>query len=130
MYSVQRAQGTPTSRRFADKRGLGALWITLREAPYCGSPFPDVGLRGSPDPATCEAYHRDRRHQPRLVTGPPGGPTGPRWDGCPAQGMIKLEVSSLGGSRLYGVRREQNGRHLIYIKRRFYRPVEPGDLKK
>jgi len=32
-----------------------------------------------------------------LVTGPPGGPTGPRWDGGPAEGLIELEVSSLGG---------------------------------
>jgi len=67
---------------------------------FGGLPFPDVGLRGSPDPATCEACHRDRQHQPRLVTGPPGGPTGPRWLGGPAEGLIELEVSSLMGSRL------------------------------
>ena len=29
-----------------------------------------------------------------------------------------------------GVHREQDGRYLIYFKRRVYRPVEPGDLKK
>jgi len=39
-----------------------------------------LGLRGSPDPATCKACHCDRRHQPRLVTGPPAGP---RRDGGP-----------------------------------------------
>jgi len=67
---------------------------------FSGRPFPDVDLRGSSDPATCEDCHRDRRHQPRPVTRPLGGPTGPRWDGGPAQGLIELEVSSLGGSRL------------------------------
>ena len=36
----------------------------------------------------------------RLVTGPLGGPMGPRWDSSPAQGLIKLEVSLLGGSGL------------------------------
>ena len=44
----------------------------------------------------------------------------------------ELEVSSLGGpdyATTNGVRREQDGHHLIYIKGRFYRPVEPGDLK-
>jgi len=50
--------------------------------------------------AICEACHRHRRHQPRLVTGPPGGPAGPRWDGGPARGLIELEVSSLWGSGL------------------------------
>ena len=34
LYSVQRVQGTPMSRRFPDKRGGGALCITLCEAPY------------------------------------------------------------------------------------------------
>jgi len=29
-----------------------------------------------------------------------GNPTGPRWDGGPAEGLIELEVSSLGGSGL------------------------------
>ena len=77
--------------------------------------------------------HRDRRHQLRLVTGPPGGLTGPRWDGGPAGGLIKFEVSSLGGpdyATTNGVRREQDGRHLIYFKGQIYRPVEPGDLEK
>jgi len=64
---------------------------------FGGRPFPDVGLRGAPDTTTCEACHRDQRHQPRLVTGLLGGPTGPRWDGGPAGGLIELEVSSLGG---------------------------------
>jgi len=45
--------------------------------------------------------------------------------------LIKLEVS--GGAVDYatinGVRREQNGHHLLYLKGRFYRPVEPGDLE-
>jgi len=59
---------------------------------FDGRPFPDVGLRGTSDPATCEDCHRDRRHQPRLITRPLGGPTGPRWDGGPAEGLIKLEV--------------------------------------
>jgi len=59
-----------------------------------------LALRGTSDPATCEDCHRDRRHQPGLVTGPLGGPTGPRWDGGPAAGLIKLEVSLLGGSGL------------------------------
>ena len=71
-----------------------------------------VGLRGTSYPATCQDCHRDRRHQPRLVTGPLGGPTGPRWDGGPAGGLIKLEVSSLGGpdhATTNGVRREQDG---------------------
>jgi len=57
----------------------------------------------------------------------------PRWNGCPGGGLIELEVSSLGGSdyaTTNGVRREQDGCHLIYFKGRFYRPVEPGDLKK
>jgi len=103
MYSAKSAHGTPMSRRFSDKRGGRALLITLCEAPYWGSAAvlsPMLALRGSPDPATCEACHRDRRHQPRLVTGPPGGPTGPRWDGGPAGGLIELEVSLLGGSGL------------------------------
>jgi len=97
---------------------------------FGGRPFPDVGLRGSPDPDTCEDCHRDqlttaplsvcvpdvigvlsvwisnqkkhknRRHQPRLVTGSLWGPKGPRRDGGPAEGLIELEVSSLGGSGL------------------------------
>ena len=37
LYSAKRAQGTPMTRRFPDKRGGGALWITLREVPYWGS---------------------------------------------------------------------------------------------
>jgi len=37
---------------------------------------------------------------PGIVTGPLGGPTGPRWDGGPVGGLIKLEVSLLGGSGL------------------------------
>jgi len=62
---------------------------------FGGRPFPDVGLRGSPHPTNCEDCHRDRRHQSRLVTGPPGGPMGPTWDGGPARGLIKLEINSL-----------------------------------
>jgi len=49
------------------------------------------------------------------------------------QQKIRLEVSSLGGQEYEntnGVRREQDGSHLIHFKGRFYRPVEPGDLKK
>ena len=64
----------------------------------------------------------NKLHQPRLVTGPPGGPTGPRWDVGPAEGLIELEVSSLGGPDYVttnGVRREQDGRHLIYFRGRF-----------
>jgi len=74
--------------------------------------------------------YRDRRHKPRLVTGPPGGTTGPRWDGGPAWGLIKLEVSSLGGSRLcrhqWCTQTSLNSRE----GGRFYRPAEPSDLKK
>jgi len=36
----------------------------------------------------------------KQVTRPPGGPTGPRWNCGPTRGLIKLEVSSLGGSGL------------------------------
>jgi len=60
-------------------------------------------------------------------------PMGPRWDGGPAGSLIEFEVSSLGCpdyATINGVRTEQDGRHLIYFKGRFYRPVEPSDLKK
>ena len=87
------------SRRFPDKRG-GALWITLREAPYWGSAAVLSLMLAYVDPATFKACHCDLRHQSRLVSGPPGGPTGPSWDGGPAGGLIELEVSSLGGSGL------------------------------
>jgi len=59
---------------------------------FDGCPFPNVGLRGTSDPATCEDCHSDQQHQPRLVSRPLGGPAGPRWDGGPAKGLIKLEV--------------------------------------
>jgi len=35
-----------------------------------------------------------------------------------------------GGATTNGVRRKQDGRHLIYYKGTFDRPVEPGDLQK
>jgi len=179
VYSVKRAQGTPMSRRFSDKRGGGALWITLRESLNWGSTavlYPmlaHVDLQTPPPvrPATvtffpfffqktreqalfapplftqnkhyenssvnptyagCELsftpglsslllvtsvrfplflwvrHHHmawcwfvtrshdgqvipvwqslvtDWQHQYRIVTGPPGGPTGPRWPGMAA----------------------------------------------
>jgi len=42
------------------------------------------------DPTACDDCHRDRQHQPRLVTRPPGGPTCLRWESDPAAGLIKL----------------------------------------
>ena len=69
--------------------------------------------------ATCKDCYltRDRRHQPRRVPGLLGGSTGPRWDGGPAAGFIKLEVRLLGGSRLScHVSRQQDGFDLIYFK--------------
>jgi len=101
LYGAYKAQGIPTVKGSPDKEGGRVLRFDGRPVVlrFDGRPFPDVGLRGTSDPATCEDCHRDRRH-PRLVTGPLEGPTGPRWDGGPAQGLIKLEVSLLGGSGL------------------------------
>jgi hypothetical protein len=64
-----------TSRDFS--RALDhPLWVDVLR--FGCRPFSDVGRRGSPDLTTCEACHRDRQHQPRVVTRPAGGPAGPR----------------------------------------------------
>jgi len=125
----------PPSKEVPRQEGLqGALdhppWGAVLK--FSDRPFLDVGLRGSPDPATCEDCHRDQRHQPRLVTRSPGGPTGPRLDGGPAGGLIELEVSSLGESRLrhhQWCTQRAGWPSLTTFKGRFYRPVEPGDLQ-
>jgi len=70
----------------------------------------EVGLRGTPGPrpgATFEDYHRDRRHQSKLVTAPlPGGISyGSEAEWRPRAGLIELEFSSLRGSRLYRYKR-------------------------
>ena len=61
---------------------------------FDGRPFPNVGLRGTSDPATCEDCHRDRRHRPKLVTGPLGGPTGPR-PGRMDESCMSLDLAKL-----------------------------------
>ena len=89
-------------RGFPDKEGVRVFFITLRGVALMvdSRPFPDVGLRGTPDSGTCEDWHHDWQHQFRLVTGPLGRPTGPSWDDSPVAGLIVLEDRALWGSRL------------------------------
>ena len=57
-----------------------------------------------------------------ISPGPPGGATGPSWNGGPAQGLKEIEISSLGGPdyvTINGVRREQDGRHSMCFQRMF-----------